>query len=220
MHYTPAEENYIKAIFHLSENDNEVSTKEIADRLQTKPASVSDMLRKLADKLLVNYTPYHGVSLTENGRLAALRIIRKHRLWEVFLVEKLRFNWDEVHEVAEQLEHIVSPLLIERLDEFLGHPRYDPHGDPIPDAHGRIHQGQPTTTLADAPEWSECELVAVCDSGTAFLQYLDKIGLRLGAHISITERIAYDGSMQIVIDRQKSILVSREVSANLLILPL
>ncbi|MGB5928452.1 MAG: metal-dependent transcriptional regulator, partial [Cyclobacteriaceae bacterium] len=132
-----AEENYLKAIYHLStEDEGNVSTNAISETLNTKPASVSDMLRKLSGKELVSYRKYQGVSLTPSGRKVALQVIRKHRLWEVFLVDKLNFNWDEVHDVAEQLEHIQSPLLIHQLDEFLGHPAYDPHGDPIPDENG------------------------------------------------------------------------------------
>ena len=141
------EENYLKAIYHLSEEGREqVSTNAIADAIQTKPASVSDMIQKLDRKGVIEYTKYQGVKVTDNGREAALKVIRKHRLWEVFLVEQLNFHWDEVHEVAEQLEHIKSPLLIERLDAFLGYPKVDPHGDPIPDAQGVI-RSKPLASL-------------------------------------------------------------------------
>jgi DtxR family transcriptional regulator, Mn-dependent transcriptional regulator len=136
---TYTEENYLKAIYHLSDHGkSEVSTNAISDSLKTKPASVSDMLRKLSDKNVINYIKYQGVTLTAKGKKEALQIIRKHRLWEVFLVEKLKFNWDEVHEIAEQLEHIQSKLLIKRLDEFLGFPQHDPHGDPIPNEDGEM----------------------------------------------------------------------------------
>ena len=127
------EENYLKIIYHLSNQSNPVETNAIAEKIQTKAASVTDMLKKLADKGLLNYVKYQGVTLTAIGNLTAINIVRKHRLWEVFLVNKLNFKWDEVHEVAEELEHIKSKLLVERLDKFLGHPKVDPHGDPIPD---------------------------------------------------------------------------------------
>jgi DtxR family transcriptional regulator, Mn-dependent transcriptional regulator len=131
--FTLSEENYLKAIYHLSkEEDESVSTNALAERLETTAASVSDMLKKLAKKELIEYKKYQGVNISEKGKRVALQIIRKHRLWEVFLVEKLSFNWDEVHEIAEQLEHIDSPTLVKRLDEFLGYPKFDPHGDPIP----------------------------------------------------------------------------------------
>ena len=132
------EENYLKVIYHLSEISHPVQTNAIADRIQTKAASVTDMIKKLSEKELVHYVKYQGVTLTEKGKLTAINIVRKHRLWEVFLVDKLNFKWDEVHEVAEELEHIQSNLLIERLDEFLDFPKVDPHGDPIPDKNGNF----------------------------------------------------------------------------------
>ncbi|MEP2348492.1 MAG: metal-dependent transcriptional regulator, partial [Algoriphagus sp.] len=137
MTLTTAEENYLKAIYHLSDGGTKsVSTNDVAAEMKTKPASVSDMLRKLGDKEVIEYRKYYGVNITEDGKKRALQTIRKHRLWEVFLVDKLQFSWDEVHEVAEELEHIQSPLLIQRLDEFLNYPKFDPHGDPIPDEFG------------------------------------------------------------------------------------
>src|ERR1700744_1137642 len=146
---TLAEENYLKTIYHLSHQGDNVSTNQIAAALNTKAASVTDMLKKLADKQLINYTPYQGVTLTAEGEKIALLIIRKHRLWEYFLVEKLNFKWDEVHDVAEELEHISSPELIDRLDDFMGNPKYDPHGDPIPDSNGQFksHELKPVAAL-------------------------------------------------------------------------
>ena len=136
--YTTSEENYIKAIYHLQKQASQVSTKELAGALQTKPASVTDMMKKLKTKKLLNYKPYYGFRLSAEGNRVALGIIRRHRLWEFFLSEKLDFRWDEVHEVAEQLEHVSSIKLIEKLDSFLGYPKFDPHGDPIPDQHGNF----------------------------------------------------------------------------------
>ena len=212
-----SEENYIKAIYHLAqEKKGKVSTNSIADVLSTKPASVSDMLRKLNDKGVVIYKKYQGVDLTSKGRSLALRVIRKHRLWEVFLVEKLKFNWDQVHEVAEQLEHIRSPLLISRLDEFLQFPKYDPHGDPIPDENGEFVESPPILL----PEFGVGKtgiLITIKDSSQAFLKYLDKLSIHPGAKIKVTEKIEYDGSMQVEINGAKPIHISKEVSGNLLV---
>lgn len=212
-----AEQNYIKAIYHLSEAGNkEVSTNAIAEVLKTKPASVSDMIGKLANKKAVVYKKYQGVNLSEEGKKEALRIIRKHRLWEVFLVDKLKFNWDEVHDVAEQLEHIDSPLLIKRLDEFLGYPKYDPHGDPIPDESGEF-KAKPQFPLSELAIQNSGIIVAVNDSSSVFLQYLDKIGAYLGAKIKVQSIEEFDGSMEIVIDNKKTIFISRSAAENILV---
>src|SRR6201991_95913 len=146
---TLAEENYLKSIYHLSMGDENVSTNQIAAALNTKASSVTDMLKKLADKALINYTRYQGVSLTPSGEKIAVNIIRKHRLWEYFLVEKLDFKWDQVHDMAEELEHISSTELIDRLDKFMGYPKHDPHGDPIPDRDGKfkMHELKPVSTF-------------------------------------------------------------------------
>ncbi len=138
LNYSTSEENYLKTIFHFQTKDDNVTTNELAERLQTKPASITDMMKKLKTRKLVNYQPYRGFRLTQEGKKIALSIIRRHRLWEYFLAEKLKFNWDEVHEVAEQLEHVSSKKLIDKLDEYLDHPKFDPHGDPIPDTNGKM----------------------------------------------------------------------------------
>jgi DtxR family Mn-dependent transcriptional regulator len=209
------EENYIKAIYHLS-NSGEVSvtTNALADEMQTTPASVSDMVRKLSKKEVVHYKKYQGVNVSDEGKLIALRVIRKHRLWEVFLVQKLDFNWDEVHDVAEQLEHIKSPLLIQRLDEFLGYPKYDPHGDPIPDENGEFTESK-RENLSQLSIGATGIVVAVEDSGTAFLKYLDKVGISIGTKIVIDDVVEFDGSMDITIDQKKSITVSKTVAENI-----
>src|SRR3984885_5178673 len=146
---TFTEENYLKAIYHLSHESGSVSTNQIAAALNTKAASVTDMLKKLADKALINYEKYQGVTLTSAGQKIALHIIRKHRLWEYFLVEKLNFKWDEVHEMAEEMEHISSVELIDRLDKFMDYPKHDPHGDPIPDSDGKfkVHDLKPVSAI-------------------------------------------------------------------------
>lgn len=214
---SPAEEDYLKAVFQLSENGKAaVSTNDLADLMKTKPASASDMIRKLAVKELLSHEKYRGVHITETGRKEALKVIRKHRLWEVFLVERLRFNWDEVHEVAGQLEHIRSPLLVERLDQFLGHPQYDPHGDPIPNAKGEYNL-KPKLPLSELTVGTEATIVAVKDASPLFLQYLDKIGAQINASIQLLDRVEYDGSVQIRINGGRELFVSREAASNLMV---
>lgn len=211
------EENYLKSIYHLSDGGIEdVSTNAIADNLNTKAASVTDMIKKLAGKKVVVYKKYKGVNVSTEGKLAALKVIRKHRLWEVFLVEKMKFNWDEVHEVAEQLEHIKSPLLIKRLDEFLGYPKSDPHGDPIPDENGEF-KAKPQVSISDTKINQEGIIVAVKDSSSPFLQYLDKIGAYIGAKVRVLDKVDFDGSNEIMMDGKRTIFISKEVAENILI---
>lgn len=211
------EENYLKAVYHLSDHGkNTVSTNTLSEHLKTKPASVSDMLKKLSAKELIDYERYQGVNISAQGKIAALQIVRKHRLWEVFLVEKLKFHWNEVHEVAEQLEHIKSPLLIKRLDEFLGFPKKDPHGAPIPDEHGEIKE-KPLIAVADAEIGVQGLVVTVKDPGNQFLPYLDRLGIYIGAKIKIVDRIAFDGSTEVLIDDQKKAFLSKEAGQNILI---
>jgi DtxR family Mn-dependent transcriptional regulator len=216
--FTFAEENYLKAIYHLSATGLPmVGTSSIAEKLNTRPASVSDMIKKLSDKEVVTYVKYQGVTITAKGRKEALRVIRKHRLWEAFLVNKLGFRWDEVHEVAEQLEHIKSPLLISRLDEFLGFPKFDPHGDPIPDKEGRI-ASKPQLKLSELKVGDEAEVVSMKDTGISFLKYLDHIHLKIGSSIRVLEIMEFDGSRQIATNNHQSIAISQQVSSNLLVL--
>lgn len=212
---TFTEENYLKAIYHLSLPSGCASTNQIAAALNTKAASVTDMLKKLADKELINYTKYQGVTLTASGEKIAISIIRKHRLWEYFLVEKLNFKWDEVHDVAEELEHISSKELVDRLDNFMGNPKYDPHGDPIPDSNGlfKSHELKPVSALLI----NENGIISgVRDHSTAFLQYLEKMQLTIGKKIKITEINDYDHSLTLQVADNK-IHISREVANNLLI---
>ncbi|MDQ3392611.1 MAG: metal-dependent transcriptional regulator [Bacteroidota bacterium] len=212
-----SEENYLKCIYHLSKDGKEeINTNAIAEHLNTKPASVTDMIRKLDKKGVITYKKYQGVSLSRQGLAEALNVVRKHRLWEVFLVEKLKFNWDEVHDVAEQLEHIRSPLLIERLDKFLGSPQYDPHGDPIPDENGEFTSKNLIPVSAMEVN-DEGIVMAVKDTEVKFLQYLDKLGAYLGAKIKVVEKIEFDGSMEIIIDKKRTVFISKEVSNNILI---
>lgn len=209
------EENYLKAIYFLSRSHpSGVATNAIAKRLETKASSVTDMLKKLALKGMINYQKYQGVTLTDDGQRVALLIIRKHRLWEVFMVEKLNFKWDEVHEIAEQLEHIDSAELVDRLDQFLEFPKFDPHGDPIPDREGNVfhHKDQ---SLADLDLGELGVVVGVKDSSASFLQHLETIGLVLGCRVEVKEVFSYDQSMLIILQNEKEYTVSAQVSRNL-----
>ncbi len=212
---TLAEENYLKAIYLLTgENGDGVSTNEIAKQIRTKASSVSDMLRKLSNKKLTNYEKYKGATLTRAGKKVALKIIRKHRLWELFLVNKLDFKWDEVHEIAEQLEHIVSPEMVNRLDKFLDFPKYDPHGDPIPDKNGNIRVRK-EVFLSDLNKDQKARVVGVKDSSPSFLQYLESVKLLLGTDIRLIHRYKFDSSLSVIIGKKKEITISNKVAQNL-----
>jgi DtxR family transcriptional regulator, Mn-dependent transcriptional regulator len=214
---TSTEENYLKAIYHLSAgNQNSVLTSAIAGSLSTSSASVTDMLKKLSDKNMVEYERYRGVRITRKGEKVALNIIRRHRLWEVFLMDKLKFKWDEVHDLAEELEHVSSDEMTRRLDAFLGFPKFDPHGDPIPDTNGKVHtNGQ--VLLSEITKKGKYILSGVNDHSPSFLQYLEKKGLVPGSIFSIVEMDEFDSSMQIIFNNKKSIFISKEVSKNLLV---
>ena len=213
---TQSEENYLKIIYHLSlVSKSEISTNAIAEKMATKASSVTDMLKKLAEKELVSYQKYQGVSLTENGLLTAKNIVRRHRLWEVFLVDKLNFAWDEVHEIAEELEHINSEKLIDKLDEFLKFPSKDPHGDPIPDKNGNIIKVE-KHLLSDLKINETAVCIGVKDSSSEFLQYLDKQKIALGSKIKILEKEPFDNSMTIEINNGQ-IIISSKIAINLFV---
>jgi DtxR family Mn-dependent transcriptional regulator len=212
---TFSEENYLKAIYHLTTvTDTEVSTNAIAETMETKASSVTDMLKKLAEKDLVNYKKYQGVSLTDKGRLSAKMIVRKHRLWEVFLVDKLNFAWDEVHDIAEQLEHIKSEQLINKLDDFLGNPTEDPHGDPIPNANGQIVAIE-KQLLSELVENQIGICVGVKDSSAEFLKYLDKQEIALGSKIEIIFKESFDLSTKIKVNEITELTISNKIANNL-----
>ena len=216
--FSLSEENYLKSIFHLQKHSKTgVSTNALAKELQTKASSVTDMVKKLSEKELVVYKKYQGVYLSEAGRKTALQIVRKHRLWEVFLVEKLSFSWDEVHEVAEELEHIKSDKLISELDKFLDYPQRDPHGDPIPDAEGNF-QVSNKILLSNLKKGETGTLVGVKDTSSEFLKYLDKNNIALGETIKVLDKEEFDGSMQIKV-RDESLNVSPLVTVNIYIKP-
>ncbi|HMW67598.1 MAG TPA: metal-dependent transcriptional regulator [Chitinophagaceae bacterium] len=213
---TAVEENYLKYIFQLLDDlDTEtVKTNDLAYKLEHSPATVTDMLKKLSDKKLVQYKKYYGASLTKVGRQTAIKVLRKHRLWETFLVRNLKFTWDKVHEIAEQLEHVQSDELVERLDEFLGFPKFDPHGDPIPDKHGYFHFAQ-QIALTDAKLKENYILAGVNDASTAFLVYLNKIKIQLNDKIRIIEKEEFDDSVTIVVNDRKTITISHSAAGNM-----
>jgi len=211
---TISEENYIKVIYHLSlVSPKGVNTNAIAGMLETKASSVTDMLKKLSEKELVSYQKYQGVTLTESGFLSAKMIVRKHRLWEVFLVEKLGFAWDEVHEIAEQLEHIKSESLINKLDAFLEFPAFDPHGDPIPDENGVIKKVN-KLLLSEVDLNKEYHCIGVKDSASDFLKYLDKQKIALGSTFIVKEKESFDDTLLVEVNA-KEITISNKIANNL-----
>ena len=210
------EEDYLKALFHLSvERGTTAGTNELADYLGVSPASVNGMLKKLKAKSLVKHEKYAKPSLTRKGKQVAVNLIRKHRLWETFLYEKMNFTWDEVHDVAEQLEHIRSDKLVVELDKFLGFPRVDPHGDAIPDAKGNYTPVQ-KRTLAEMPVGTTCRLIGVKDGSVAFLKFVTKIGLELSSSISVIEKQEFDESLTIEF-ADKQVNVSRKFAENVFV---
>lgn len=212
-----AEENYLKAIYHLSSAGKiPVSTNALAEHMNHKAASVTDMIKRLSAKKVITYEKYYGVNISSRGKAEALKIIRKHRLWETFLVEKLNFNWDEVHEIAEQLEHIQSTVLIEKLDAFLGYPKSDPHGHPIPDGNGKIADVK-HTSLGEVVTGKKAVIRSVRNGSPAFLQHLSKIGISIGAAVKVIEKIEFDGSLQIFINGKNKAFISREAAENILV---
>lgn len=212
------EENYLKALLKVSftSGGQEVGTNELATHLAVKPATANDMLKKLKEKKLVAYEKYGKIKLTILGKKNAMSVIRKHRLWETFLYEKLEFGWDEIHEIAEQLEHINSNKLIDKLDKFLGYPLFDPHGDPIPDNKGKL-KANFKKTLNNIAVGEYCKVVAVQDDTSSFLQYLVKVGLNLQSVVTVINRLDFDKSMEIEINKKK-IMVSEKFAANIFVL--
>jgi len=215
--YTIAEEDYLKAIFKIAEKEKKaVSTSSISKFMKTSPASVTDMMKKLADKELIHYQKYKGVTLSSLGSKIATQLTRKHRLWEVFLVNKLRFGWHQVHDIAEKLEHVDSEDLINRLDDFLDYPKFDPHGDPIPNAEGKF-------TIRT--QWAVSELLighsglllGVKEHDSSFLTYLNDLNIKIGSQIKVLDKIKYDHSQRILIDNRTETVISKAVAQNLFV---
>jgi len=213
---TQAEENYIKVIYGIEMvTSTNVSTTKIAEKLKTSAASVTDMIQKLAQKNLVNYRKYKGASLSKKGKEAALAIVRKHRLWEVFLMNKLQYSWDEVHELAEQLEHIQSDSLVDKLAAYLDHPTHDPHGEPIPDKKGNITH-HPDVTLSSVQVNNRCIVIGIKDSSAVFLKFLDTLNICIGRELKVLSRAPFDKSMSIQ-NGQTAISISQQISTNLFV---
>ena len=211
---TRSEEDHLKAVYSLLQEVDNAQTKDIAQRLSTKASSVTDMLKKLAEKGLLKHQPYHGVKLTAKGRGHALQLVRRHRLWETFLVQQLGFGWDEVHEVAEQLEHVASTKLIDRLDDHLGNPGFDPHGDPIPDRQGRIRTRK-TERLSECGNGAHVRIAAVSETTDGLLRLLDSKGLRIGSQLTVLEVHAFDGSLDIKPKNGAAFSLSQDVCHQL-----
>jgi len=212
-----AEENYLKAIYSLGiSNSKNVNTTLIATKLKTKPSSVTDMIKRLAEKDFINYEKYKGVSLTQSGKKIAVGIIRKHRLWEVFLVNKLHYNWDEVHEMAEQLEHIKSSSLVDRLEKFLEYPKHDPHGDPIPDENGNIAHHK-KVMLSFVNTNTNCVVIGVKDSSSSFLKLLDTYGITINSELLVLDKFDFDNSINVQIKNGNKVTLSEKVSSNVFV---
>lgn len=216
LNYSTSEENYIKAIYRLQKLEGMVTTNELAAELQAKPASITDMMKKLKAKKLLNYQPYQGFRLTNEGVKVALNIIRRHRLWEFFLAEKLKFTWDEVHEVAEDLEHVSNKKLIDKLDEYLGFPRVDPHGDPIPDANGKIEISK-KICLTDLSLSTLARVVSVGDQSSEILELLEHKKIAIGTKLEVKKKFEFDNSLEIKINRQPILTISEQLAKNIFV---
>lgn len=216
MNFSVSEENYIKSIYHLQQETGLVNTNSLAAEMQTKAASVTDMLKKLSTKKILQYEKYKGFKLTENGKKVALSVVRKHRLWEYFLVEKLGFEWDKVHDIAEELEHISSNELIERLQEFLGNPSFDPHGDPIPDSNGKIPKLL-QLNLPALPINKTAVVSSVTNQSPQMLEMLKHYFIAIGTLIKVVKRFEFDGSLEIKVSKQPACIISELIAKNIFV---
>jgi DtxR family Mn-dependent transcriptional regulator len=215
LNFTTSEENYLKAIFHLQEKDGTVTTNALAEKLQTKPASVTDMMKKLSAKKLLNYKPYYGFSLSAEGKKIALFIVRRHRLWEYFLSEKLKFDWNEVHALAEELEHVSSKQLIDRLDQYLGYPQFDPHGDPIPDQKGKMKNVN-KVSLFDLPFNQMAEVLQVTNQSSEMLELLEHKNISIGTKLEVKKHFDFDHSVELKI-RSTTLTISEQLAKNIFV---
>jgi DtxR family transcriptional regulator, Mn-dependent transcriptional regulator len=216
LNFSTSEENYIKAIYHLQGGQDVVSTNELADRLKTKPASVTDMMKKLKAKKLLHYQPYQGFKLTVEGKKLALDIIRRHRLWEYFLAQKLKFNWDEVHDIAEVLEHVSSRKLIDKLDEFLDFPEFDPHGDPIPNSSGKMKFDR-QLSLVELPLHKSAEVCRVTDQSEEMMEALKHNHIRMGTKLEVKRKFGFDNSIEIKLRNQPAFTITEQLAKNILV---
>ncbi len=213
---TLTEENYLKALYRLSLETEEISVKDIADSLDIKMSTVNSMIKRLAEKKLLRYEKYKAIELTEKGRKMALHILRKHRLTELFLSKVMGLGWEEVHDIAEQIEHIQSDLFFDRIDEMLGYPKFDPHGEPIPDANGKLPVFK-ATQLSEGAANKKYKLTGVLNHETAFLKFLDSVGLSIGSVIVIKGIQDFDRSMSVLLNNKTKTIFSQTVCENLLV---
>lgn len=213
MNFSTSEENYLKAIYHLQEADNTVTTNAVAEKLRTKAASVTDMMKKLSAKGLLNYRPYYGFSLSADGRRIALSVIRRHRLWEFFLADRLKFDWREVHSIAEELEHVSNKKLVDKLDEYLGYPQADPHGDPIPDSKGKMRQNA-AIALGQLPLYQQAEILQVTNQSDEILEHLKEKKLGIGTIIEVRKIFSFDQSLQLKA-KSKTIIITQQLAQSL-----
>jgi len=216
LNFSTSEENYLKTIYHLQTKDDNVSTNELAEKLQAKPASITDMMKKLKTRKLVNYQPYRGFRLTPEGKKVALSIIRRHRLWEYFLAEKLKFNWDEVHEVAEQLEHVSNKKLVDKLDEFLAYPKFDPHGDPIPDTNGKM-EATKQISLSELQINKPAKICYIANQSELLLEHLQEKKIKMDAMIVVKRKFSYDDSLEIKLDNKIMLTISGQLAKNIFV---
>ena len=216
LNFSNSEENYLKTIYHLQTKDDNVTTNELAGKLQAKPASITDMMKKLKTRKLVNYQPYRGFRLTPEGKKVALSIIRRHRLWEYFLAEKLKFNWDEVHEVAEQLEHVSNKKLVDKLDEFLAYPKFDPHGDPIPDTNGKMEASK-QISLSELQINKPAKICYIANQSELLLEHLQEKKIKMDAMIVVKRKFSYDDSLEIKLDNKVMLTISGQLAKNIFV---
>jgi DtxR family Mn-dependent transcriptional regulator len=216
LNFSASEENYLKTIFHLQTKDDNVTTNELAEKLHTRPASITDMMKKLKIRKLVNYQPYRGFRLTPEGKKIALSIIRRHRLWESFLAEKLKFNSDEVHEVAEHLEHVSNKKLIDKLDEYLAFPKFDPHGDPIPDTHGKMEIGK-QISLSELSINKPATVCFIANQSQLLLEHLQEKNINIGASVVVKRKFSFDDSLEIKLDNKQHLNISGQLAKNIFV---
>jgi DtxR family Mn-dependent transcriptional regulator len=212
---TLAEENYLKAIYNLSQHDTDATASKLSEKLKVKLPTINSMVNKLAEKKLVEYQKYKGFVLTEKGQKYALEVIRKHRLTELFLVKVMGFGWEEVHDIAEEIEHIQIPAFFDKMDLILSNPKFDPHGTPIPDKNGIISK-KPLKQLSTIEIGEKIKFIAVSDSSSDFLSYLSRIGLNLYEEIEIKDREVFDGLLKIKVGK-KSISLSGQAADRILV---
>lgn len=210
------EENYLKALYRLSQEKQEIVVKDIADSLSIKMPTVNSMVKKLAEKKFIKYEKYKAIELTDKGRKQALTILRKHRLTELFLTKVMDLGWEEVHDIAEQIEHIQSDRFFIRVDEMLGHPQFDPHGEPIPDSNGKLPVYK-SIPLSEGQLNKQYKLAGVANHDPSFLQFLDALHLTLGATIEIKEIQEFDKSMGVKLNNKQKTIFSNTVCRNLMV---